>query len=319
MKKVKKCTVFCFLFIILFLEISPCQIVNAAEVVAKNNSSEWYEYKGDVAPSVRWKKTYGLLARNVKSVKASTELSMASSSVFISQREGEWWNIDFSKKYTRTDKNGILYKNNLAASQVSDFYPVGYRELYLKKGGKKLLYTGIGATGTPFLYSGKGSDFCECLALKTVGDCWYDDNMLAYVKNGALRICDRYERAFSKRKFLVGKTGKIRKVVSCADKVAWPESESTFFVLMKDGTVWGIGNNRDHIISNEDKEYYSKFVKLKMKNVKDICAANRNVGILKKDGSLWVWGQKRSGKNGKDIKFTPRPWRIANGVQSFSM
>lgn len=60
-------------------------------------------------------------------------------------------------------------------------------------------------------------------------------------------------------------------------------------------------------------------VKLKVKNVKDICAANRNVGILKKDGSLWVWGQKRSGKNGKNKKFTATPWRIDNDVQSLSM
>lgn len=32
-----------------------------------------------------------------------------------------------------------------------------------------------------------------------------------------------------------------------------------------------------------------------------------------------VWGQKRSGKGGKNKKFTVTPWRIDHNVQSFSM
>lgn len=99
MKKVKRHTVHCLLFIIFLLEISPCQIVDAGGAVAKNSSSEWYIENGHSGPSVRWKRKYGLLAKNVKSVKAAKCISTESGAVFISQREGEWRNIDFSKKY----------------------------------------------------------------------------------------------------------------------------------------------------------------------------------------------------------------------------
>lgn len=315
MKKVKRHTVFCFLFIIALFVISPCQIVNAGGAVAKDSSSEWYKENGHSGPSIRWKRTYGLLAKNVKSVKVASDSSMASSAVFISQREGEWRSINFSEKYTQIDKNGILYKNDLVASRVSDFYPADSTALFLKKGGKELLFTGDGTSFMPLFTKGKVGEFCEFCALRNVGDCWNDEVMLACIKDGALHIYTAEKETLYKKKFFEGKVNQIRKVVSCIDY--W--RQSIFFVLLKDGTVWGMGYNGHHLISNEDKEYYSEFIKLKVKNVKDICAGNRNIGILKKDGSLWMWGQKRSGKDGRNKKFTVTPWRIDNGVQSFSM
>lgn len=125
------------------------------------------------------------------------------------------------------------------------------------------------------------------------------------------------KKHFIKKKFFKGKVNQICKVVLCIDYCSG--RQSIFFVLMKGGTVWGMGYNGHHLISNEDKEYYSKFIKLKVKNVKDICAANRNIGALRKDRSLWMWGQKRSGKDGRNKKFTVTPWRIDNGVRSFSI
>lgn len=322
MKKVKRRTVFCFLFIITLFVVSPCQMVNAGGTVAKDSSSEWYNENGHSGPSIRWKRTYGLLAKNVKSVKVAMSLSMNSSAIYISQREGEWRNIDFSEKYIRIDKNGILYKNDLVAGQVSDFYPVGVEILFMKKGGKELLYTGYGEDidFLPLPKQSKYRDLCEFPVLENVGDCWYGEWMLACIKDGALHIDAPGEETLYKKKLFKGKINQIRKVVSCTNY--GPDGDgyqSTFFVLMKNGTVWGMGYNNRHLISNEDKKYYSKFVKLKVKNVKDICAARKNVGILKKDGSLWVWGQKRSGKDGRNKKFTVIPWRIDNGVQSFSM
>ena len=318
MKKVKRHIVYSFLFIIVLFVISPCQIVNAGEAVAKNSSSEWYKENGHSGPSIRWKRKYGLLAKNVKSVKVAMSLSMNSNAVFISQREGEWRNINFSEKYTRTDKNGILYKNDLVASQVSDFYPVDVIELFLKKGGKELLYTGWETDFMPLSIKSKGGNLFEFHVLNNVGDCWYGEGMLTYIKDGALHIYAPGEETLYKKKFFKGKINQICKVVSCANYCS-DGYQNTFFVLMKNGTVWGMGYNNRHLISNEDKEYYSKFVKLKVKNVKDICAARKNVGILKKDGSLWMWGQKRSGKGGKNKKFTVTPWCIDNNVQSFSM
>lgn len=318
MKKVKRHTVYCFLFIIFLLEIPPCRIVDAEVAVAKNNSSEWYIENGHSNASVRWKRKYGLLAKNVKSVKIGKNISLGSGSVFISQREGEWRNIDFSKKYIRPDRNGILYKNDLVARGASDFYPIDVTDIFLKKGGKELLFTGLGTVGLPLIAGDRIRWFCETHVFKNTGGCWEDDGMLACIRDGALRIHATWGdvETLYKKKFFKGKTDRIRKVVLCIDSMT---HKSTFFVLMKDGTVWGMGYNKYHAISNKDKEYYAKFVKLKVKNVKDICAADRNIGILKKDGSLWVWGQKRSGKNGRNKKFTATPWLIDKNVRSFSM
>lgn len=321
MKKVKRIrAIFGFMFIVFLLGILPCDIVNAGNSIAKNTSTEWYIEDGNYAPSIRYRKNYGLLAKNVKSVDAATCSSTQSSAVFISQRKGEYRSIDFSKKYNLPDKNGIYYKNDLVADHADGFYPADTTELFLTKGGKELLFTG---KANSFCPSGKKSskDCCESHALKNVSVCWSDEGMLACIKDGALRIYedeyeeDEEERKDRTKKFFEGKTDRIRKVVSCVDY--W--HGISFFVLMKDGTVWGMGGNRCHIISDDDKKYYSDFVKLEVKNVKDICAAGKNVGVLKKDGSLWVWGKKQTGKDAGKKEFTAKPWRIEKGVQSFSM
>lgn len=210
-------------------------------------------------PSIRWKRNYGLLARNVNNVEIATCSSINSSAVFISQREGEYRNIDFSEKYTSLDENGIYYKNVLVASQVSSFHPANRTALFFTKGKQELRFTGDGTSFTPFTKE-KIGEFCEVHALSNVSDFWHDEGMLACIKDGTLRI-----------------------------------------------------------LSDENKKYYPEFVKLGVKNVKDLRVAGRNVGILKKDGSLWVWGQKRSGKDGRKKKFTMTPWCIGKSVQSFSM
>lgn len=318
MKTIKTIVVFfCFLVLTTILVVLPSQIVCAGNRIAKNSSSEWYIKEGHVNPSIRWKRNYGLLARNVNNVEIATCSSLNSSAVFISQREGEYRNIDFSEKYTSLDENGIYYKNVLVASQVSSFHPANRTALFFTKGKEELLFTGDGTSFTPFTKE-KIGEFCEVHALSNVSDCWHDEGMLACIKDGTLRIYDDApaKQPYHNKKFFKGKANQICKVVSCVDH-SW--HRSSFFVLMKDGTVWAMGDNNYHIISDENKKYYPEFVKLGVKNVKDLCAAGRNVGILKKDGSLWVWGQKRSGKDGRKKKFTMTPWCISKSVQSFSM
>lgn len=153
MKTIKTIVVFfCFLVLTTILVVLPSQIVCAGNRIAKNSSSEWYIKEGHVNPSIRWKRTYGLLARNVNNVEIATCSSLNSSAVFISQREGEYRNIDFSEKYTSLDENGICYKNVLVASQVSSFHPANRTALFFTKGKEELLFTG---DGTSFTVNGR--------------------------------------------------------------------------------------------------------------------------------------------------------------------
>lgn len=317
MKKIKKIMAqSCFLFLITISAVLPCQTVCAGNSVAKNTSAEWYIENEHACISIRWKRNYGLLAQNVKSAEIATCSGSNSSAVFISQRNGEYRSIDFSEKYTRLDENGIFYKNDLVAKGALSFHPADTTALFLTKGENELLFTGD-IPFKPFAKK-KVGEYCEEYVSKDVGGCWHDEGMLACIRGSALRIYDDEEtkRTYYKKKFFEGKANRICKVVSCVDH-SW--HQKSFFVLMKDGTVWGMGDNSYHTISDSDKKYYSEFVKLGVKNVRDICAAGRNVGVIKKDGSLWVWGQKRSGKNGRKKKFTVTPWCISKGVQSFSM
>ena len=59
------------------------------------------------------------------------------------------------------------------------------------------------------------------------------------------------------------------------------------FVLMKDGSVWGIGRNNRKLISSSKKKKYSQFVKIMDGGVKQIAACTDHVLVVKKDNTLW--------------------------------
>lgn len=56
-------------------------------------------------------------------------------------------------------------------------------------------------------------------------------------------------------------------------------------ILKKDGTLWGIGNNKYAQVGNGEREYCSEFVKI-LEDVKDV----KEYYALKNDGSIWFWG-----------------------------
>ena len=140
--------------------------INNVQTISTSLSKAYIE-EGHVNPSIRWKRNYGLLARNVNNVEIATCSSLNSSAVFISQREGEYRNIDFSEKYTSLDENGIYYKNVLVASQVSSFHPANRTALFCTKGKEELLFTGDGTSFTPFTKE-KIGEFCEVHALSLI-------------------------------------------------------------------------------------------------------------------------------------------------------
>lgn len=106
-------------------------------------------------------------------------------------------------------------------------------------------------------------------------------DMFAYVKNNTLYVtgiaatpynpstpdheepaCYEYDTV---RQFFQGGANGIRDVVCGEDCGAYGNN---IFVLMKDGSVWGMGSNRGKLISNNQKRYYEDFVKIIPRGVK---------------------------------------------------
>ena len=85
---------------------------------------------------------------------------------------------------------------------------------------------------------------------------------------------------------------------------------------MKDGSVWGRGSNENKLISDSSEKYYKKFVEIVPCGVKAIAATGENVGMLKKDGTLWLWGEKTENKK---VTRSTAPYQIADNVKEFSL
>jgi alpha-tubulin suppressor-like RCC1 family protein len=113
--------------------------------------------------------------------------------------------------------------------------------------------------------------------------------------------------ATSKQTFFRGRADQVEQVVSGGNNI---------FVLMKDGSVWGRGDNRRNFISKTSTKYYKDFVRIVPSGVKSIAATTLNVGMLKTDGTLWLWGEK-TGK--KKVTYTNKPYKVANKVKEFAL
>ncbi len=97
----------------------------------------------------------------------------------------------------------------------------------------------------------------------------------------------RWENDRKIRKYFKGEADKIKKVVAGN----YQYTPYNVFVLMEDGSVWGVGHNQYHMISNDSKKKYTGFQKIISDGVKDISASAGNVAVLKSDQSLWIWGR----------------------------
>ena len=159
--------------------------------------------------------------------------------------------------------------------------------------------------------------------------CWSDSGMFAYVKNNNLYMtgvamipekspddrieCWQYDKP---RVFFQGKANGIKEVV-CGE--ADGLYGNNFFVLMKDGSVWGMGNNRKKLISNAKRKYYDDFVCIIPKQVKKIAAGSNNVAIIKENNDLYVWGHTMKSTSSKQYKNSANPKKIATNVKEVAI
>jgi len=73
-------------------------------------------------------------------------------------------------------------------------------------------------------------------------------------------------------------------------------SEATLFYVKENGDLYGIGSDRfNQLMGKGNKKSYDTYyadtpIKL-MEDVKSVVSRDRNCAVIKKDGSLWMWGE----------------------------
>lgn len=281
------------IFLLVLAVLEPCYTVN---VYAKTKVER--HFSNDEIGDFRERKKFGVLATDVQDVKTGTNQKRVATSVFISQKKGTYRIIDFSKK--RAKWRSIRYKSALVGTNMTDFVPIDSgRGIYRDETGK------IKENG-----EGMREPLIPSTDRNKIKKYWGNEWMLAYVSDNVLKII--YSDEGKVRKYFPGETGKIKKVVS-GDTDCKPRNS---FVLMEDGSVWGMGNNEYHTISDASKKKYTTFQKIIPDGVADISASVANVAILREDKSLWVWGKYRSGKK---EKCGVVPKKIDDDVKNFAL
>jgi len=264
-------------------------------------------------------KKYALVARNVRNIRGR------GSYVFISQKKNHVVLVDLTKKLKKKEA-GLYYKHRLISKDAKAYFPAGDDLIFIQNKQNKILYTGSEYNKCYFMFGHKHLYDCERdsapaanqIVLKNITRCWSDEGMFAYEKNNNLVVAgpsvviqDEYHYeccdVVSKYTFFKGKADQVKQVVSGMQSI---------FVLMKDGSVWGRGNNEKKLISDSDEKYYKKFVKIVPGGVKSIAAAYDTVGMLKKDGTMWLWGERMV--DGK-LTYSSSPYKIADNVKEFSL
>ncbi len=271
------------------------------------------------------RKDYGLIAKDVSSVKIGESLNLWE--IFLQQKgQKKVKEVDLFHKKKGTS---TYYKMNIVFYNSKDYFPMMDRSLCIDK-NNRLLLTGKDVCN---LFANHSTE-TECensfgkhrnkVVQKKVyrGRCWSDNEMFAYVKNNRLYItgdaaippegfeCYQYDTV---KMFFEGKADKIKEVV-CGKCDGY--GNSNIFVLMKDGSVWGMGDNRNKMLSDSKQKYYPDFIKIIPKGVKMIAANSKNVAIIKKNGSLYVWGKTLKSRK-KTYSFKPK--KIAKNVKEVSI
>lgn len=281
--------------LVLFLLIYS--LISSPYIIVSNAKVEKYEADkyGDGGGIYRYRKKFGVLATNVKDVKVAVSNNYLSTKILISQKENCYRQIDFSKKLAK--KYTIRYKNTQYGRDLGNLVlTCPFHAIYRNSRGN------VKEKGDEKLISQK--------ELKKIKEYWGNNTMLAYVVDDVLKIkWDNYKKS---REYFRGSAKQVKKVVAGNSIYG----EENVFVLMEDGSVWGWGDNQYHLISNESKKQYRKFVKIVPSGVKDIFASQKSVAIHKKDDSLWVWGEYRKGNK---KKYTATPKKIDSNVGMFSM
>ena len=291
---------------------------------AETDTDEVVYDDGDLVEVKR--KEYGLIARDVAEVKVGSEPDFWE--VYIRhKKENKVREVRLTKRICKRKRN---YKTYIVANNVKDFFPKTYGSILVDK-KNRVLFTGI--TSCYYFVNHNSSKQCDKafhrehpylnkVVEKNVTKTWGDNNMFAYVKNNKLHITgeiisyltgkDECYQCDTVQTFFEGQGNNIKQVI-CGENYV---TGCNIFVLMKDGSVWGIGRNNRKLISPSEQKKYSEFVKIIDSGVKQIAASTDNVAIVKEDNSLWVWG--RIFKSKKKI-YSATPQKVANNVEEVAL
>lgn len=297
-----------------------CTLVLPAISEAKKADPNEKVYDNGDHAFVRRKK-YGLVARNVAEVQVGTEIDFWE--VYIRQKnEKKVREVNFFK---RVNGKRNVYETNTVANNVKKFYPQLEESILVDK-NNRVLFTGSSTCNYFVHHKSKRQcnkayrpkhPYIDKVVKKNVTKTWGNNGMFAYVKNNNLYITGTVISGIfwnykcyghnSVKTYFKGKGSRIKQVV-CGDY--------NIFVLMNDGSVWGMGANDAKLISQSKQKKYKKFTKIIDSGVKQITASTENVAMVKKDQTLWIWG--RSLHSSKESYYTT-PNKIANNVVEASL
>lgn len=301
----------------------------------KVDENEYVDYPNDGSTSGKievfssvLRTSFGKLATNIDDYYLGSD--GAYTNIFVQhQGEKEVWNTYLPKK-KKGCSNNIFYTSYFAGKNENGYYPYSANQVFTLDKKGQLYFSGEGVCFLMFQHKtgkdcNRNKKYREKLVARNVKRCWSDEGMFAYVKDNRLyitgvvisqaRSCREYETLQS---FFEGKGNQIKEVIS-GNAGCFGEGKSylgNVYVLMKDGSVWGMGNNTRKVISDGEEKYVSEFQMIMSSGVKQISANAQNVAAVKKDGTLWVWGRDIK-SNTK--KYSAKPKKIAQNVREVSL
>lgn len=247
--------------------------------------------------------SFGKLATNIDDFYLGSD--MAYTNIFIQhQGEKEVWNAYLPKK-KKACSNNVFYTSYFAGNNVNGYYPYSANQVFTLDKKGRLYFSGDDTCFLMFQHKtgkdcNRNKKYREKLVAKNVKKCWSDEGMFAYVKDNRLYItgmvinqarrCRDYE---TQQSFFEGKGNQIEEIIS-GNGGCFGDGKSYWgnvYVLMKDGSVWGMGNNTRKGISDDEEKYIPEFQMIISGGIRQISANAQNVAAVKKDGTLWVWGR----------------------------
>lgn len=301
--------IFCLLCSLIPSDISKAEKTSSVEGIYDNGE------KAEV-----WRRQYGLVAKNVIDIKVGSDIDFWE--LYIRQKkEKEVKEVNFFRK---VNEKNCVYDTNIVSKDAKAFYPHLDGSILVDNKGR-VLFTG--STTCDYFVHHKSKKECKkayrsgpYINKRVIGNVtrtWGDNEMFAYVKNNNLYITGEVISGIFNNDQCYGHDtvlacfkgrGKQVKQVVCGDY--------NIFVLLNDGSVWGIGENNANLISQSNQKKYTQFVKIIDSGVKQVAVSKENVAVIKNDYTLWVWGRLlHSPKKG----CSATPQKIASNVTEVSL
>ena len=274
------------------------------------------------------RRKYGLIAKNVDDVSVNSDSGFWE--VYIRQ------NNKF-KEVHLWEKKGKQYKMGTVAVNAKASYPTIDGDITVDA-QNRVLFTGLSTCDYWAKHTSKKQckkahrwkhPYVDKVMETDVANTWSGNDMFAYCKDNDNRLyitgpiiaaltghtddeyCYKYDTV---KTYFEGSADQIKQVVCCADFA----ERSSIFVLMNDGSVWGIGANKHKLISNSKKKKYSSFVKIIDGGVTQIAAGEEQVAVVKEDNTLWIWGRDMK-KSKRKYKYSATPKKIEDNVSEVAV